>query len=98
MHLYAIPLVFILVGLTLYVVLGGADFGAGIWQLTAGAGPEAERLRDHAHDSMARVWEAQHAWLIFALTVLWTASPTAFESILSTLSVPFFLAAIGIVF
>jgi cytochrome d ubiquinol oxidase subunit II len=98
MHLYAIPLVFILVGLTLYVVLGGADFGAGIWQLTAGAGPEAERLRDHAHDSMAPVWEANHVWLIFVLTVLWTAYPTAFESIVSTLSVPFFLAAIGIVF
>jgi cytochrome bd ubiquinol oxidase subunit II len=98
MHLYAIPLVFILVGLTLYVVLGGADFGAGIWQLTAGSGPEAERLRDHAHHSMAPVWEANHVWLIFVLTVLWTAYPRAFESIASTLSVPLFLAAIGIVF
>jgi cytochrome d ubiquinol oxidase subunit II len=97
MHLYAIPLVFILIGLTLYVVLGGADFGAGIWQLTAGTGPEAERLRDHAHDSMAPVWEANHVWLIFVLTVLWTAYPTAFESIVSTLSVPFFIAAIGII-
>jgi cytochrome bd-type quinol oxidase subunit 2 len=28
MHLYDIPMVFILIGLTLYVVLGGADFGA----------------------------------------------------------------------
>jgi cytochrome bd ubiquinol oxidase subunit II len=97
MHLYAIPLLFILAGLVLYVVLGGADFGAGIWQLTAGAGPDAERLRDHAHDSMAPVWEANHVWLIFVLTVLWTAYPTAFGSIASTLSVPLFLAAIGIV-
>ncbi|HTX46996.1 MAG TPA: cytochrome d ubiquinol oxidase subunit II [Solirubrobacteraceae bacterium] len=98
MHLYSIPLIFILIGLTLYVVLGGADFGAGIWQLTAGSGQEAERLRDHAHDSMAPVWEANHVWLIFVLTVLWTAYPSAFESIASTLSVPLFLAAIGIVF
>jgi cytochrome d ubiquinol oxidase subunit II len=97
MHLYAIPLVFILAGLTLYVVLGGADFGAGIWQLTAGRGPEADRLRDHAHDSMAPVWEANHVWLIFVLTVLWTAYPTAFGSIASTLSVPLFIAVIGIV-
>jgi cytochrome d ubiquinol oxidase subunit II len=98
MHLYSIPLIFILIGLTLYVVLGGADFGAGIWQLTAGGGQGAERLRDHAHDSMAPVWEANHVWLIFVLTVLWTAYPRAFESIASTLSVPLFLAAIGIVF
>jgi cytochrome d ubiquinol oxidase subunit II len=98
MHLYAIPLVFILAGLTLYVVLGGADFGAGIWQLTAGRGPEADRLRDHAHDSMAPVWEANHVWLIFVLTVFWTAYPAAFGSIASTLSVPLFIAGIGIVF
>jgi cytochrome d ubiquinol oxidase subunit II len=97
MNLYAIPLLFILAGLVLYVVLGGADFGAGIWQLTAGAGADAERLRDHAHDSMAPVWEANHVWLIFVLTVLWTAYPTAFGSIASTLSVPLFIAVIGIV-
>jgi cytochrome d ubiquinol oxidase subunit II len=97
MHLYTIPLLFILAGLVLYVVLGGADFGAGIWQLTAGAGPQAERLRDHAHDSMAPVWEANHVWLIFVLTVLWTSYPTAFGSIASTLSVPLFVAGIGIV-
>jgi cytochrome d ubiquinol oxidase subunit II len=97
MHLYAIPLYFILAGLVLYVVLGGADFGAGIWQLLAGAGPGADRLRDHAHDSMAPVWEANHVWLIFVLTVMWTSYPTAFGSIASTLSVPLFIAGIGIV-
>ncbi|HEY3959064.1 MAG TPA: cytochrome d ubiquinol oxidase subunit II, partial [Solirubrobacteraceae bacterium] len=52
---------------------------------------------DHAHDSMAPVWEANHVWLIFVLTVTWTAYPTAFGSIASTLSVPLFIAAIGIV-
>jgi cytochrome d ubiquinol oxidase subunit II len=97
MHLYAIPFVFILAGLVLYVVLGGADFGAGIWQLTAGRGPEADRLRDHAHHSMAPVWEANHVWLIFVLTVFWTSYPTAFGSVASTLSVPLFLAGMGIV-
>ena len=50
MHLYDLPLVFALVGLALYVVLGGADFGAGFWQLTAGRGRAGERIRDHAHD------------------------------------------------
>lgn len=98
MHLYAIPLVFALIGLILYTVLGGADFGAGIWQLLAGRGEHAEHVRDHAHESMAPVWEANHVWLVFVLTVVWTAYPTAFGSIASTLSVPLFIAAVGIIF
>ena len=97
MHLYSLPLLFALIGLALYTVLAGADFGAGIWQLTAGTGDAADRLRDHAHDSMAAVWEANHVWLIFVLTVIWTAYPVAFGSIASTLAVPLFLAAIGII-
>lgn len=97
MHLYDIPIIFVLAGLTLYVVLGGADFGAGIWQLTAGGGERGERVRDHAHHSMAPVWEANHVWLIFVLTVFWTAYPTAFGSIASTLSVPLLIAGVGII-
>lgn len=89
---------FILIGLALYAVLGGADFGAGLWQLFAGSGEEATRIRDHAHHSMAPVWEANHVWLIFVLTVTWTAYPVAFGSIASTLAVPLFIAGIGIVF
>jgi cytochrome d ubiquinol oxidase subunit II len=86
-----------LVGLALYTVLGGADFGAGFWQLVAGKGPQADEIRDHAHHAMAPVWEANHVWLIFVLTVIWTAYPIAFGSIASTLSIPLFVAGIGIV-
>jgi cytochrome bd ubiquinol oxidase subunit II len=96
-HFYELPLVFALVGLALYTVLAGADFGAGVWQVAAGRGPRGERLRDHAHHAMAPVWEANHVWLIFVLTVVWTAYPEAFGSIASTLSVPLFIAAIGII-
>jgi cytochrome d ubiquinol oxidase subunit II len=97
MHLYELPLIFVLIGLVLYTVLAGADFGAGFWQLFAGRGQGGARVREHAHNSMAPVWEANHVWLIFVLTVTWTAYPTAFGSIASTLSVPLFVAAIGIV-
>ena len=97
MHLYELPLVFALIGLVFYTVLGGADFGAGFWQLIAGRGKRADEIRDHAHDAMAPVWEANHVWLIFVLTVVWTAYPIAFGSIASTLSIPLFIAGIGIV-
>ncbi len=92
MHLVDVPLLLILAGLSAYAVLGGADFGAGMWQLVGGP-----RLREHAHHSMGPVWEANHVWLIFVLVVCWTAYPRAFGSIMSTLAVPFFIAGIGIV-
>jgi cytochrome d ubiquinol oxidase subunit II len=96
--LSALPLVFVLAGVVLYAVLAGADLGAGLWQLFAGRGRHGKEIREHAHHSMAPVWEANHVWLIFVLTVFWTAYPTAFGSIASTLAIPLFLAGIGIVF
>jgi cytochrome d ubiquinol oxidase subunit II len=48
--------------------------------------------------SMSPVWEANHVWLIFVLVIAWTAFPVAFGSIFSTLYIPLFLAAIGIIF
>src|SRR3954468_22469759 len=97
MALTAVPLFFVLVGLTCYIVLAGADFGAAIWQITARQTREGRRIRDFAHNVMAPVWEANHVWLIFVLTVTWTAYPAAFGSIASTLSVALILAALGIV-
>ena len=47
--------------------------------------------------AMAPVWEANHVWLIFVLVMLWTAFPEAFGSITSTLAIPLFLAALGII-
>lgn len=95
--LSALPMVFILAGVVLYAVLAGADFGAGFWTLLSGPGEHGAELRDSAHHSMGPVWEANHVWLIFVLTVFWTAYPTAFGSIASTLGVPLFIAGLGIV-
>ena len=95
--LVELPLVFVLIGLGFYVLFGGADFGAGLWQLTAGTGSGAHRLRDAAHDVLGPVWEANHVWLIFVLTVTWTAYPVLFGSAASTLSVPLFVAGLGLV-
>jgi cytochrome d ubiquinol oxidase subunit II len=98
MTLDAYPLVLIVAGLTAYAVLGGADFGAGFWSLWAGRPDRhGKTLRDHAHQALGPVWEANHVWLIFVLVVCWTGYPTAFGSIMSTLAVPLFIAAVGII-
>jgi cytochrome bd ubiquinol oxidase subunit II len=96
-ELTEVPLVLILLGLTAYAVLGGADFGAGFWQLLGGTSDRARAIREHAHHAMGPVWEANHVWLIFVLVVCWTAYPEALGSIMSTLAVPFFVAAVGII-
>jgi cytochrome bd ubiquinol oxidase subunit II len=93
-----IPIVFILAGLAAYTLLAGADFGAGLWTLLAGPGRAGRAAtRDHARHAMGPVWEANHVWLIFVLVVCWTAYPLAFGSITSTLAVPLFIAAVGII-
>jgi NADH dehydrogenase len=80
-----------------YAVFGGADYGAGFWDLTAGGAKRGGRVRALIEHAMAPVWEANNVWLIFALVVLWTGFPRAFGAITSTLYLPLGLAALGIV-
>jgi cytochrome d ubiquinol oxidase subunit II len=84
-------------GITAYAVFGGADYGAGFWDLTAGGPKRGARPRALIDQAMAPVFEANNVWLIFSLVVLWTAFPRAFASIMSALFVPMSLAAAGIV-
>jgi cytochrome d ubiquinol oxidase subunit II len=84
-------------GIVLYGVLGGADFGAGLWDLTAGGVARGARPRALLDRAIGPVWEANHTWLIFCLVVLWTGFPTAFAAIMTTLYVPLGIAAFGIV-
>lgn len=84
-------------GVTLYAVFGGADFGAGFWDLTAGGAARGRRPRALIDAALGAVWEANHVWLIFCLVVLWTAFPGGFAAIMDTLYVPLAIAAVGIV-
>jgi cytochrome bd ubiquinol oxidase subunit II len=88
-----------LVGLTalvLYAVLGGADFGGGVWDLLA-SGPRRDAQRDAISKAIGPVWESNHVWLIFALVTLFTCFPPAFADIGTYLNVPLTLALFGIV-
>jgi cytochrome d ubiquinol oxidase subunit II len=85
------------IGATFYALFGGADFGGGFWDLVAGDAEQGERPRALIQRSLTPVWEANHVWLIFCLVVLWTAFPSAFYAVMTTLYVPLALAALGIV-
>jgi cytochrome d ubiquinol oxidase subunit II len=96
--LRSLPIVFVLAGLALYTVLGGADFGAGFWQLASAHRRDGRGVREFAHHAMGPVWETNHVWLVFVLVVFWTSYPAAFGSIASTLAIPLFIALLGIIF
>lgn len=78
-------------------LLGGADFGAGFWDLIAGGAQRGRDRRALIEHSIGPVWEANHVWLIFVLVIMWTAFPPLFAAIASTLYIPLTLVAIGII-
>ena len=85
----------IIVALIAYAVLGGADYGGGVWDLFA-RGPRAKEQRALIAQAMGPVWEANHIWLIFAVVVLFTCFPAAFAVVGEALPVPISIALIGI--
>jgi cytochrome bd ubiquinol oxidase subunit II len=89
--------VVLLLAVVAYAVFGGADFGAGFWDLIAGGADRGEHPRETIEHSIGPVWEANHVWLIFIFVVLWTSFPEAYASITLTLFVPLAIAALGIV-
>ena len=97
MTLAEVVLGIMFVGLIAYGLFGGADFGAGIWDLLAGGTRRGARQRDLIEHSIGPVWEANHVWLIFVLVVLWTAFSGAFAAVVTTLYIPLTLAAFGMI-
>jgi cytochrome d ubiquinol oxidase subunit II len=79
-----------------YLLTGGADYGTGIWDLTA-SGPRATAQRKLIADAIGPIWEANHVWLILVIVVLFTAFPSAFALISTQLHIPVTFLLIGIV-
>jgi cytochrome bd ubiquinol oxidase subunit II len=87
----------IVVALMLYVLLAGADFGGGVWDLLAW-GPRRARQRLAIEHAIGPIWEANHVWLILVVVVIFTAFPTAFAALSTALHVPLTLFLVGVVF
>ena len=88
--------VVMLLALVIYALFGGADYGAGVWDLLA-RGPRATAQRELIAHAIGPVWEANHVWLIIVIVLLFTGFPSAFSAIMTTLHVPLSLMLIGIV-
>jgi cytochrome bd ubiquinol oxidase subunit II len=79
-----------------YVLLAGADFGGGIWDLLA-SGPRRREQRALVERAIGPIWEANHVWLILVVVVLFTGFPVAFAAVSTTLFEPLTLLLVGIV-
>jgi cytochrome d ubiquinol oxidase subunit II len=82
--------------LNTYVLLGGADFGGGVWDLLA-SGPRRERQRALVADAIGPIWEANHVWLILVVVLLFSCFPRAYAHLATALHVPITLMLVGIV-
>lgn len=85
-----------MVSLTFYALLAGADYGGGVWDLFAG-GPRAKGQRELIAKALAPIWEANHVWLILVVVILFTAFPRAYALISTSLHVALLALLLGIV-
>ena len=97
MNLPDLVVALLFVGVLAYAVFAGADFGSGVWDLTAGGDQRGAPLRSLVDHVIGPVWEANHVWLVYVLVFLWTGFPAVFASLCETLFVPLSLAGLGIV-
>jgi cytochrome d ubiquinol oxidase subunit II len=82
--------------LNAYVLLGGADFGGGVWDLLA-SGPRRQRQREVIGQAIGPIWEANHVWLILAIVLSFTCFPPVFARLGIVLHIPLTLMLVGIV-
>jgi len=82
--------------LNAYVLLGGADFGGGVWDLLA-TGPRRDRQRDVIAHAIGPIWEANHVWLILAIVLTFTCFAPVYARLGTVLHIPLTLMLVGIV-
>jgi cytochrome d ubiquinol oxidase subunit II len=93
-----LPIVLIFLGLSLllYLLFGGADFGAGILELFSKP-LHRGRTGRITYSAIGPVWEANHIWLIIMIVILFNGFPELYTTLSTYLFIPMVLLLIGIV-
>ncbi|HIC44499.1 MAG TPA: cytochrome d ubiquinol oxidase subunit II, partial [Sulfurimonas sp.] len=83
--------------LWLYLILAGADLGAGILELFKGKkdGRIQEQMIERA---MGPVWEVNHIWLILSIVIFFVGFPKVYTELSIIFHIPLTAMLIGIVF
>ena len=91
-----VVIAFLWLALLLYLLLGGADFGAGIIELFT-----SDKNKNKTTLTMVRtlgpIWEANHMWLIIVIVILFTGFPEIYSTISTYLHIPLLIMLLGII-
>lgn len=87
---------FLAFSLLSYALLGGADFGAGVVEITL-RGRKHAAARQVIEKTIGPVWEANHIWLILAVVILFMGFPSAYATLSVALHLPVTAALLGVV-
>ena len=87
---------FLWISTCLYLILGGADFGAGIVELFSKKDFK-ERTRNIMYNSIGPIWEANHMWLIISIVILFVGYPKIYAEVSNYLHIPLVLMLLGII-
>ncbi|WP_425638068.1 cytochrome d ubiquinol oxidase subunit II [Algoriphagus yeomjeoni] len=91
-----VVIIFLCLALLMYVILGGADFGAGILEIFTPARMRSQ-LQDTTYKTIGPIWEANHMWLIIAIVILFVGFPSIYTMLSVHLHIPLALMLIGII-
>lgn len=91
-----IVIAFLCLGILLYFLLGGADFGAGIIELFTSSTNKGN-TRKTMYNAIGPVWEANHMWLIIAIVILFVGFPQIYTTMSVYLHIPLLIMLIGII-
>ncbi len=91
-----VVIVFLWVALLLYLLLGGADFGAGIIELFTSEDNKAKARKTMYH-AIGPIWEANHMWLIIAIVFLFVGFPVIYSTMSIYLHIPLVIMLLGII-
>src|SRR6187431_3595343 len=95
MMLYVV-IVFLYLAILMYIVLGGADFGAGIIEMFTSK-KNIRRTRKTLYHAIGPIWEANHMWLIIAIVILFVGFPFIYSTLSVYLHIPLVIMLMGII-
>nr|WP_294948806.1 cytochrome d ubiquinol oxidase subunit II [uncultured Mucilaginibacter sp.] len=87
---------FLWLALLLYLVMGGADFGAGIIEMFT-SNINKSRTRRIMYNAIGPIWEANHMWLIIAIVILFVGFPLIYTTMSTYLHIPLVIMLMGII-
>lgn len=87
---------FLWVSILLYLLLGGADFGAGIIELFT-AKKNRSRISKTMYRAIGPIWEANHMWLIIVIVILFVGFPSIYTRMSISLHIPLLCMLLGII-